>query len=81
MTVVGVETRVEWEADNNMNGPLLSKAWLVIVALQNNNNQLGFSRQRRNIHTIICLSLHACLYPHYYHQQSILCIDGETKLN
>jgi len=46
-----------------MNVPSLSiKAWLVIIALQDNNNQISFSWQRRNVHTIICLSLHACLY-------------------
>jgi len=32
--VVGVETRVEWEADNSGNVPSLStKTWLVIVFL------------------------------------------------
>jgi len=73
----GSRIRVEWEADNSMNVPSLStKTWLVIIALQSNSNQSGFSRQRRNVHTIICLSLHACLYPHHYHQQSILYVDG-----
>jgi len=39
MAVVGVETRVKWEADNNINVPSLStKAWLVIVTLQSNTN-------------------------------------------
>jgi len=46
--VVEVETRVEWETDNRDELPsLFTKAWLVIVALQSNNNQSGFGRQRR----------------------------------
>jgi len=40
--------------------------------LQSNNKQSDFSRQRRNVYTIIYFSLHACLYPHHCHQQSIL---------
>jgi len=44
----------------------------LIVALQSNSNQSGFSRERRNVHTIICFSLHAC----HCHQQSILYVDG-----
>jgi len=77
MAVVGVETRVKWEADNSMNVSSLStEVWLVSSALQSNNNQSGFSRQRKNVHTIIYLSLHACLYPHHCRQQSILYVDG-----
>jgi len=49
----------------SMNVPSLSTE-----ALQSNNNQSGFSRQRRNVHTIICLSLHACLYLHHCDQRS-----------
>jgi len=69
MTIVGVVTRVKWEVDNSMNVSSLStKAWLVIVVLQSNNNQSDFSRQRRNVHTIIYFSFHACFYPHHCHQ-------------
>jgi len=41
-----------------------------LVALQSNNNQSDFSRQRRNVHTIICFSFHACLYLHHCDQRS-----------
>jgi len=38
---------------DSMNVPSLSiKAWLVTVVLQNNTNQSGFNRPRRNIHTM-----------------------------
>jgi len=37
----GGETRVEWEADNGMNVPsLFTKAWLIIVTLQSNQQSI-----------------------------------------
>jgi len=54
--------RGQTDLTHNMNVPSLStKTWLVTVALQSNTNKSDFSKQKRNVYTIICLLLYASL--------------------
>jgi len=72
IAMMEAETRVVWETDNStFLLCLLKKIWLITVSLQNDDNQSDFNKQRWNVHTIICLSLHACPYPHYCHHPFI----------
>jgi len=53
MTIVGEETRVEWEVDNSMNVSSLStKAWLIIVAEHDSINLFMFTNGEANFQII-----------------------------
>jgi len=52
----GVETRVEWEADKWIN-VFLYLVWLVVIDPAVLIQPIRFSKQRKNVHSFICLLL------------------------
>jgi len=69
--VVGVETRVEWEADNSTKFLLcLSKPdWLLLFCRAKITNQALVDREG-SLNYYLRLSLHACHYLHHLNQRS-----------